>query len=367
MIIERYLFREIIRGFLGIFTVLILVFVSNRFVRYLGDAAEGARATEIIMELVGLKLVSNMVSILPLAFFLAVLVGLGRLYQDSEVTAMTAGGIGVSKLLQAVFWLSLLFGVVVFVLSIYVAPMASAMSDKLQDSQEAKADIIGLIPGKFKELSGGKRVFYAERLSRDKKTMENLFIRSTKEGRQMVLSSEAGYLYVEPKSGDRFMVMVDGYRYEGEPGEGDFSITRFREQAVRIKVSDRVEEDQDVDALPTRQLLSASDPESRAELQWRISMPISIVLLGTMAVLLARSNPRQGKYAKLFNAILVYFFYSNLMSISRELIEDGRLSPLVGIWPVHFVMLLAILLMAFYQSTGRWQLAAYMRERVPKE
>ncbi len=360
MIIERYVYREVTQNFLGVMSVLLLIYVSHRFVKYLADAAAGNLASNLILELLVLKLITAMVMLVPMGFFISVLLTFGRLYQDSEITAMTAGGHGILRFFQAMLWFSLVFAAIVLLLSLYAVPNAAALMEKIETKAEEDSSITGIAPGRFKEFGNGERVFYAEDITEDRQNLRNVFVQYHEGERPFVLSSQRGHQHVDADNGDRFMVLVDGYRYEGEPGQTDYTITRFQEYGVRIKESPMMEETQKVEAISTMELLNSNNRRWKAELQWRLSMPLSLVLLGLLAVLLARTTPRQGKYAKLFNAILVYFVYNNLLGIARELTEQGDIPATLGVWPVHLAMGLMIAGILFYQSMGRWRLEAYL-------
>ena len=274
MIIERYLYREVAQTFLGVLSVLLLILVSQRFVVYLAQAAAGSLASDVILQLLALKLASSLVLVLPLAFYVAVLLGFGRLYQDSEVTAMTAGGVGVARMLQAVLLFSVGFAAVGLALSLYVSPKATALSDAIKVRAAQSSDIAGLVAGRFKELSGGDRVFYAEGISPDRQDLRNVFVQIHDRSPPLLLASAGGYQYVDEATGDHFLVLVDGNRYEGEAGMASYTITHFQTHAVRIQRRQADDRAQQTAAIPTAELLGSDIPRWTAELQWRLSRRI---------------------------------------------------------------------------------------------
>lgn len=363
MIIERYLFREVSQSFAGVFTVLLLILLSNRFVRTLGEAAKGDISSNAVMQLIGLKLVDSLALIMPLAFFLAVLLAMGRLYRDSEVTAMHAGGIGTGRFLRSILGFSLLFAFLVGFISLYAAPRAADIAEELEFEAEQGSDMAGIFPGRFKEFSDGDRVFYAREISDDYLTMSDVFVQIRGKNKLTLVAAPEGHQYLDEATGDRFIVFSNGYRYSGLPGQADYVVTRFERQAVRIQDSQIGVRKIPTEALPTTELFNATDRKASAELQWRFSMPVSLVILGMLGVLLSRASPRQGRYGRLFNAILLYVLYSNLLGIARELTEDGEIPQYIGIWPVHGVMLMIFALMFFYQSRIRWWLAVAWARR----
>lgn len=364
MIIQRYLFREVLRAFAAVIAVLVLVYVSDRFVRYLGDAAAGKLSSDLLFRLLLLKLASNLDLLLPAAIYLAVLLGLGRLYKDSEVVAMAAGGIGGWRLLTGVFWLGIVFATGVAVLSLYVRPRVEALQTATYTRARDESDITGIFPGRFKQFGSGDDIAYVQSIDGDARTMRNVFVQLRDPQRDAVLVSRQAFLIRHDRNNDRFMVMENGHRYQGKPGSVDYSITAFHRYGVRVEQNDNAAQGVNTDEMTLTQLLSSSNPRYAAELQWRLAHPISTLLLMLLAVPLARTSSRQGKYAKLFIAVLIYFIYNNMLGVAQNLVERGSLSPLVGLWPVHVGLALVIAALLLQQSpTRRRLLLAWTRKR----
>lgn len=185
--------------------------------------------------------------------------------------------------------------------------------------------------------------------------MRNVFVQVRDRGEQNIAVAERAYLSVDEASGDRFIVLEDGYRYTGEPGDVNYVITRFEKHAVRIDEAERQPAYLKLESLSSLELLSAGDSTHIAELQWRLSLPISVIVLGMLAVPLSRTTPRQGKYARLFTAVVVFFIYNNAMGVAQLLVERGELSPIIGIWPVHVVAAAVAAGLIWGQNFPRWR------------
>ncbi|MDZ7752002.1 MAG: LPS export ABC transporter permease LptF [Gammaproteobacteria bacterium] len=362
MILERYLFREVLQAFVAVFGVLVLIFVSNRFVKYLADAATGELANHLLLELLAAKLAANLILIMPLAYFVSVLMTFGRLYSDSEITALVAGGVSPARLLWSMAGLSVAVALAGSVMSTYIAPEAQALGARIEEQSKEDAEISGVVGGRFREFSSGRRVFFAERISRDRSELENVFVHRADGSRPVLVAAESGYQFVDPETRDRFMVLVNGHRYEGRAGEADIAITRFREYGVRMEDNPATPGKRRINEWSTLELLAADGAEPRAELQWRLSLPLSIVLLGPLGVLVARTSPRQGRFSRLFYGILIYFVYNNMMGVGRELVRRGDVDTVVGMWPVHLLILSIILVMYRWQVSGRRPLWQRLRE-----
>jgi len=353
VIIRQYLFREVGQSFGGVLLVLLLIYVSFRFVRFFAEAAAGRLASDVILELVGLKLAVNLAILIPLALYVAVLLALGRLHRDSENVAMTAGGYGVARVATSVLWLALAFGAASAGLSLYLAPALSDMAEVITEEARSSTHISGVLPGRFKEYGRGERIFYVESIREDRRSMSNVFVQ-IREGEQLdVLFSERARYHVDSDTGDRFMVMEAGRQYQGNPGDSAYSVTKFKRYGVRLERARREPGYRDPEALSTRELLLSDKPWHVAELQWRISLPISTVLLTMLAVPLAQAAPGQGRGWKLFSGVLVYFIYNNMLSVAQKSVESGALPPVIGVWPVHVVLGLIVLAMIVDQQY-RW-------------
>ncbi len=354
MIIERYIRRELGRTLGAVLAVLALIYASNRFVRFLAEAAAGKLASDAILELLALKAVGHVVLLMPLALFLAVLLALGRLYRDSEVVAMSAGGVGLRRILLGVGWFSLLFAAIAALLSLYVAPELAALQDSVRKRAEKEAVVAAVLPGRFRPIGGG-RVLYVEAVDRDSGLFRNVFVEvAGAAGGREVLVARRAYRREEGARGAGYMLLEDGYRYRGEPGEAGFVITRFERHAVRI---DEGTEGglRKAESVPTVVLLASGEPRDAAELQWRISLPLAALLLGLMAVPLARTTPHQGRYARLLTALLIYFIYNNALGVARKLVERGDLAPGIGLWPVHLLVVVGIAALLLEQTqAGVW-------------
>lgn len=359
MIISRYLLREIVLALLVVTGVLYVIFVSNRFVRMLAAAEGGNLPAEAVVQLLAFKSISSLETLLPMALFFAVLIAFGRLYKDNEIVALAASGVGIGRLLGTVLWAAFGFAGLVAGISLYAGPWAEEQSSQILDALKTDADTRGVAEGRFRELRDGKLVFYVERLSEDGRTMEKVFVETQgKEGIRNVLSAERGYYFVEESTGDRYLILQNGYRYEGRPGDAQFKIIQFNEHGLLIEERALVTSARKVVAYPTPALIGATQPWERAELQWRIAMPLATVLLAALAVPLSRTTPRQGRFAKLFVAIVVYVVYMNLLVVSRSWLEQNAVSPYVGMWWAHGLLLVLVAVLVARQSGVKWRLPA---------
>lgn len=346
VIIKRYFLREIGLTFLGVTLLLLLILISGTLVRILAEAVEGDYPVSIIFSLLGLKAIANLMLLIPLAFFLAIMLALGRLYRDSEMIAMTACGVRPRQVFFSVGRLSLLVAGGVAGLSLYLAPYAEEMGHRLLDEAQATTEIGGIVPGRFTLLGDGAVLLYVEEMDKESNILKKVFVQTQEEGREYLLTAARAFQQTSPATGDRYLVLEEGYRYERTADKADFRILRFKQHGLRLQERKIIVSKRRRNAVLTSTLLKSDSPADIAELQWRIAAPISTVLLGFLGVLLSKSSPRQGRYGKLFIGIVIYVVYNNLLSVARSSLSDGETNPLIGMWWVHllFIVIMGMLM-----------------------
>ncbi len=341
MILSRYLRSEVVKTAMGILLVLILIFTLQRFIYYLRDAASGQLATGLVGQLLLLQIPRIIGLLLPLALFLGTLIALSRMYIDQEITVMRACGVGQMSLVKALLKPAIILSVLAIGSSLWITPWAGEQQYRLLDQQAAQADVALLQPGRFQESGDGKSIVYIQTQKRNGE-LENIFLaqkESENEDDVRIIAASRGKVIRQQKD-ERFLLLEEGSRFQGKPGQSDFTVLRFGEYFTRLTDSDIARKERKLGALSTSELIKRTDGPSLAEFQWRISMGISAFILLIIAIPLARVRPRQGKFAKMAPGLLLYIFYLVLMIVSKNWLENGRISSLLGIWWVHLLMLL---------------------------
>ncbi len=355
MILTRYIYREILASMTAVLSVLLLIYVSNRFVRFLADASSGDLSGGVIYQLLALKTLSASVMLVPLALYFAIILGLGRLYRDSEMVVLQACGLSPAWFVGRILVLAGGVAVAVGLVTLYLAPWAESTSDRIIDAQKAVPEAMLISPGRFVEIRKGNGVVYVERRSRDGRRMENVFIQLNENGREIVLSGPRAHIELRSEGRIGYLVVEDGLRYERRPPSSGHNLVRFREHALRIQQRPVAPSIVQTREMPTRALWASTVPAHVAELQWRLSMPLTVVLLALMAIPLSRSRPRSGRFGRIFVAILVYVLYNNLLGIAKSWVGQSRIPAEIGIWWVHgLVLCVALALMVGRSGVRRW-------------
>ncbi|WP_456269415.1 LPS export ABC transporter permease LptF [Kushneria sp. AK178] len=343
MIVFRYLIREILTTMSAVTGILLLVIMGNRFIRYFSDVAEGDFPASLLGSLMLFHLPSFLQLILPLAFFLGILLAYGQLYLNSEMTVLAACGVSPGRILAASFWPALLMAGVVGLCSLWLTPAGLTQNERTLTEQQERADFSALTPGRFQTL--GDRTIYAERVEQGSSRMENVFIAEQTRNEQgqrveVLTRGESGYQTTDPESESRFLVLSDGTRESVRPGSRVAERLVFETYAARLENGTAQMDVDDVELQPTRQLLGDDSNKARAALQWRVSLALMVPILTMIALPLSRANPRQGRFSRIMPAIILYVAYMSLLLAAQDAVASGSLSSAIGLWPVHAVFAL---------------------------
>ena len=338
-LIDRYMLREFLISLIAVIGVLWLIYVATRFARYLAQAAVGNLPAEVIFNLLWLNSFGAISILLPIGTFLAVLLSLSRMSSDNELTVIAACGIDGNRILRNVVVFSGAMAIITGVLALLIVP--DVLSGRYEIEQKAKiaANTTGLVAGSFKESQDGDWTFYSQQLSEDKTHMENIFIEIHRDEKPLIFRAERGRFDIESETGDKYLVLEDGYRYEGNAGDLDFRIAEYATHSMLIERGESVQVREKHKSLPTSVLWERGEPQDLAEIQWRVSSAVMTVILSVIAITLAHTGPRQGRYAGFFPAVLVYVIYSNLLGVTRAWVEKGDLAPWIGAIWVHLLMI----------------------------
>ena len=166
--------------------------------------------------------------------------------------------------------------------------------------------------------------------------MENVFLERQVEGNGVeVVVARRGEQVESDDPNTRMLVLHDGRRYEGVPGTPDFRVVEFLEHGIPYRLPSLEPPSPRPRAMSFARLWASSEPQHIAEWQWRLGVPISTILLALLAVPLARSRPREGRYGRIAIGLLVFIIYFNLLSAAKAWTEEATIAPELGLWWVH--------------------------------
>ena len=349
-ILDRYIFREVASTWLAVTLVLLTILLTNQFARVLGDVAKGQLPKDAAFNVIGLSAIQYLTILVPIGLFLSVMLALGRLYRDSEMPAMMACRLGPSGVYRPLVWLMLPLVLLVGWIAIDLGPKALVAVERIGAEARREADLRSIEPGRFTVFGPDRAVVYGERVTPEG-FMENVFMQRIVDGNTVeVVVAERGEQVDSEDPDIRLLVLHDGRRYEGVPGTHQFRVVEFAEHGIPYRLPSLDPPDPRPREMLVGNLMQSRDPEHRAEFQWRLSVPLSTIILAIFAVPLARSQPRAGRYGRLAIGLLVFIIYFNLLSAAKAWIENGDVPAAVGLWWVHGMFLFAALTLLALQN-----------------
>lgn len=284
MLVFRYLSREVLVNMLAVTFVVLLIIMSGRFVRHLDQAATGDIAANVVFLMILYRMPNFLSLILPLGFFIGILLAYGRLYVESEMVVLSTSGMSPTRLLGYTAMPALLLMCYMAYNALYLSPAGEAKVQKILADPETSESLGVLMPGQFRTFHDARQVIYVESLYRDRTRMKTVFLSSAQdleEGarfpRVNMVLAESGRIVVKGPAADRYVELYDGYQFEGVPGANDYQVARFDTYGVRI--SDRrssLARREERDAVPTAAQFRSDKPGYQATLQWRLSLPLII-------------------------------------------------------------------------------------------
>lgn len=360
-VLDKMVALDLLRTLLAVWSVIVVIIVSRQFIRILDRAVEGQVSNQTLMTVLGLKTIIASAAFLPAALFMAVLMVLGRMYRDQEMSAVASAGGGAGTVYRSIFLLVFPLSVLSAGLSFYVSPWAEAKMEELMHQDKESADLRGIAAGKFSEYSQGDLVFYVEKID-DDKTMHQVFVQHRQGDRLAIINAEVGRLRDLPDG--RYVVLENGERIQGQPGAVNYVLEQFTEYAVRMETKESAA-NFGKESVASGTLASSGQITDIAELQRRFSIPMGIVLLSFIAVPLAQMSPRGGVYGNMLVGFLIYFSYGNFIRVSQSWVMNQTIPAWLGVFGVNTLLLLVggVLLARLYG----WQwLVMKVKEKVGK-
>jgi lipopolysaccharide export system permease protein len=343
MIFNQALRRELSFTTGGVFLVLVTIMVTTLVIRILGYAANGVVNPEDALVLIALATLGYLAVLLTVSLFVATLIVLVRWYKDSEMIVWFASGLSVTNLIRPIMQFAMPLIIVIALLALFVWPWANRESTLISQRFQQRDDVSMVSAGQFKESAKAERVFFIEELDVDKSEVKNIFVADSKNGRLSIAVSQTGFIQ-NSAGGEKSIVLHNGRRYEGQPTLPDFRILEFNEYSTKIRNKESLAPAPRDREKTITELLNDPNPAStnpnRAELLWRIGLPLMALGLVLIAIPLAYVNPRLGNYTAMFYAVLIYLIYSNLLNLTQNFVSQGKVSVFVAIWPIHLLALI---------------------------
>ena len=344
MIFHRALLREFASLAGAVFMTLFAIALTTRLIRLLGQAAGGQIPTDAVIAFLGFFALGALPVLLSLTMFISVLLTLTRGWRDSEMVIWFGAGLSLAAWLRPVMLFALPQIAVIAALSLFISPWAAQMGATYATRLEARDDVSRVSPGVFGETPNKERVFFVESISGDSSVVQNVFVSSVHQQKSGVSMSRTGRTE-SAENGDRFIVLEQGRRYEGAPGDEEYRVMEFERYAARIETREGRPAEVSHKSMGTLALLKNPTPTNLGEVLFRVGVPVSAAVLVLLAIPMSFVNPRAGRSANLLFALFTYIVYNNLLSVSQARVAQGRMDFDIGLWLVHAAMIALLLFM----------------------
>lgn len=342
-LIERYIITEVARPLVVVLAALVAIFASYTVGRYLNDAASGAMGMLTALHVTGYRVLIALDVLAPVAFYLSVVLGIGRLHHDQEMNAFSAAGVSPMRILASVALLAFPVAVAVALLSVYVRPWAYASAYALEAQAKTDLDLSHLQAGRFNINPDNDRMILPEQIDTAGNRLDNVLIYTRSDHRTHLTIAQTAHL-ADPDPAHPVLELQNGVSYSLEKrGPADRSLEFGDLTLILDPIT--VTADYKRKAASTAQLAQSQALPERAELQWRLSRGPTTLLLALLAVPLSRTPPRRGRFANMLpvTGVFVAVYYAG--GVTKNLIESGQLPLMPGMWWIPLLMMVALVVL----------------------
>lgn len=355
--IAKYIMRNLVAYFCMITFIIGLVVFGNQFVLTVQESIDRGIPFQELMPLISFNMIRDVPVILVLSIFLAVIITISQLYKNSEAIVMNSIGLGDKAFLSVIKPLAIILFLFVLFLTAYAVPWAKQQKSAAEEETKNASEFSFITEGKFESFKKGDIVFYASDSTLvdvdGVQNMEEIFIYASENGNPVIVLASQATKYIDPKSKSIYLRLRDGVRYQGLPSSENINILNFDSYDLEV-VSGEVQKSiatfTEIEEKTTLDLLKQGGLLAIAELQWRLSLPLSILILVVFAVYLGKTSPRGGKGINILIGIFVFMLYNNGLLVAKSSIENGLLSPIIGMWGIHLIAILFLMLLYLFRQ-----------------
>lgn len=338
-IIQRYLVTEILKSTVATTLILFVILMSNTLGSVLSDISEGKTPSDALFPVLLGQSVHVFSLLLPLGFFLGIVFAFGRLYKDHELVVLQACGFGYIKLYQVLLWL--LFPMLALSIwsSLWLSADMQGRALRIVDEKESVHEFQQLKVGQFNTSKKNDQVFFMQSMSPDRREIFDVVIAQQGELEDAIETARQGKHKLDEKNGDLFLEVGPGTRYQGRAGSAEFSIVEFEKHGILVEKKPAKVSRLSPDEKPFGQIANSKARKDQVEFWWRITIPITLLVLALLAVPLSYIAPRQGRYGKIGYSLLLFIVYLNLLGLTKSAMEKGDLPIGLNFWWIHVLFL----------------------------
>lgn len=343
MLLNRYLIREILVNLISVVSVLSVIFFSYSLTRLMTDAASGLYKMREVLILNWFKLLVSLEVLLPLALYFSIIFAMARLANSNELTILRSVGLSDPKLKKIILVFGILVSVVAGALSIYARPWAYQHIYDMKEHAQSSSEVERIKARQFYSLNNGKHVVYIEKITGPQNSLSDIFIR-TKDGEDIqIIAAPSGSIELLSAENIHTLTLNKASVFKQSYQSSDL-IGKFQTLTLELQASTEIDLEYKAKAASSFALVDEDSLYDKAELQWRLSTPISTIVLVLIALMFVDYRPRTSRFSKLPLAIASYAIYYNIMTVSKTWVEQGVLSYL---W-IPPVVVISMVLMIYF-------------------
>ncbi|MDB0065938.1 LptF/LptG family permease [Gammaproteobacteria bacterium] len=336
-ILSKSLNMEVLKTSSSILMILFLLVVGSRFVGYFEKAAEGLMDPSIIFSVIFLRFPDFITLLIPLSFFLGILISISRLYAEREIYGYISVGLSQLDLVKFLAPQAFIYFSITLMLSLYVAPYTKALSQEIISIDSFEEQIESMKPDKIYSFEDGRAFIYAKAINDDVLEDVKMF-RTDDNGSNLIIAEQ---LRVNKINRQLELDFKSGVFYKGI-----FSEQRQVTSSFENFISP-IERDVDrVSGLSMSKIFDYSAESEKANFQWNISIPATLIILLFLGVYMGAVKPRQGRFSVILPGMLIYIAYLSLLILARESLSTNPTSG-IGLWWIHLIFGLLIMLYIF--------------------
>lgn len=352
MILRRYMTQQVAANTAIVLLFLMALMLGGRLIRYFGIAAEGRLDVGLLFAIIGYNIPTFLELILPLSFFIALMLVLGRMYVEQEMSVLFASGISRGRLTRLM--IPLITGLFVFQMgiSLWAKPWGLSNSEHIWQTQSLGSLLDLVRPKTF--ISSGNYHLYVDEFDKEKRELKNIYVvqqqtdKSGKIAKNDVIITATRAYQVPSKDTDSSMQLdlFQGRRYELGTNNAKYNQASFEKYRITLEkpASEKITET-NVETQTTAKLLANTQkPEVKAELGYRFTMPWLIIIAAMLATPLAQVRPRQGRWLRLLPSVLIFASCAISIISLRTAIGKERISEYAYIWLIVGFIVFALLL-----------------------
>ena len=357
-LIARYITRIVVTLFFAVILIIGLIVFGNQFVLIAQDSIELGVPIQELMPLAYYNMTRDFPFIFSLSLFLAIILAVSQLYKNSEAIVMNSLGLGDKQFIIFLRPLVIVSFIIILFLTTTAVPWSKQQKNLIEEANKNASEFTFIKEGEFEEFKDGEIVFYASESSTPDsealQNMEEIFISARSEKNSIIVLASEAIKFTNPETKNVYLRLKDGTRYQDIAGNKSKVILNFDQYDLQIISGDMlntVPQYTAIQGIKTLELFNREGLLVNAELQWRLSAPISLLILSVLGVLLGKTSPRSGRSIGLLIGSVIFMLYNNGLLIAKSSIERGELNPIIGLWSVHLSVLLLTLI--FYQLRNR--------------